>query len=308
MGFAALQPGSISHNRRSISAAAPAKVNLILDVLDERPDGFHNIHSLAIGVGLYDRLTCSWPNAVGLTLKCSDPTLHTDDNLASRAALLVARKAGCDAQVEIELEKRIPIGAGLGGGSSDAAAAMKLCNRLWNAGVSELELSLIGAELGSDVPLFYHLPSVEMTGRGECVAGFPLRWSGFVLLVFPGIHINTADVFAAWTKGDSVGGDTASFSAMQDLRRADDLHDRIRNQLEPAVARVCPAVKELQESIVSLGLLPTRVSGSGSALFRLYDDEDRANHDAHTIQARLSGLKVEVVAGPVGAPALEDKE
>lgn len=307
MGFAALQPHSIS-KKRSVAANAPAKINLILDVLDERPDGFHDIHSLVIGVGLYDRLTCSWPNPCGLTLKSSDPTLHTDDNLASRAALLVAQKVGCETQVLIELEKRIPIGAGLGGGSSDAATAMRLCNVLWDAGISEFELGQIGAELGSDVPLFFHLPSVEVTGRGECVAPFPLRWSGHVLLVFPRIHVSTAEVYKAWDKEDGAGADPISFSTIQELTRADDLHDRTRNQLEPGVFRVCPAVKELQDSIVSLGLLPTRVSGSGSALFRLYDDEDRARHAARTIQQKLAGLSVEVVPGPVAAPALEHKE
>ncbi len=307
MGFAALQPRTIS-KQRSVAANAPAKINLILDVLDERPDGFHDIHSLAIGVGLYDRLTCSWPNPRGLTLRSSDPTLHTDDNLASRAALLVARTAGCETQVLIELAKKIPIGAGLGGGSSDAATALRLCNDLWGAGVSDFELSRIAAELGSDVPLFFHLPSVEITGRGECVAPFPLRWSGYVLLVFPRIHVSTAEVYEAWVKEDSEGTDSISFSTIQELKRADDLHDRIRNQLEPAVFRVCPPVKELQDSIVSLGLLPSRVSGSGSALFRLYDDEDEARHAARTIEQKLSGLKVEVVPGPVAAPALEHKE
>ena len=306
MGFAALQSHSIK-NHRSIGGDAPAKINLILDVLGVRPDGFHDIHSVAIGVGLYDRLTCSWPNPPGLTLVSSDPTLHTDENLASRAALMLARRAGCDPQVAIELNKRIPIGTGLGGGSSDAAMALRLCNDLWDAGLTDLELAQMGAELGSDVPLFFHLPAVQMTGRGECVAPFALRWSGFVLLVFPGIHVNTGDVYKAWHKEDIEASGTTSFSDIQEISQADGLHDRLRNQLEPAVYRVCPRVKQAQDAIINLGLLPTRVTGSGSALFRLYDDEDRARHAARTIQQNMPGIRVEVVAGPVEPPHLNTR-
>jgi|CXWL01.1.fsa_nt_gi 4-diphosphocytidyl-2-C-methyl-D-erythritol kinase len=307
MSFAALQPHSIS-TRRSVAANAPAKINLLLEVLGQRPDGFHEIRSLAIGVGLYDRLICSWPNSVGLTLTSSDPTLHSDNNLASRAALMLARRAGCDPQVAIDLDKRIPIGAGLGGGSSDAATTLRLCNELWSAGVTDLEMGQIGAELGSDVPLFFHLPTVEMSGRGECATPFPLCWSGVVLLVFPGIHVSTADVYEAWRKEDIAASDNVSFEELRGISRADELHDRIYNQLEPAVYRVCPRVKQTQDAIVYLGLLPTRVTGSGSALFRLYDDEDRARQAARTIQQNISGIRVEVVAGPVAAPALEHKE
>ncbi len=307
MGFAALQPHSVG-THRTVAANAPAKINLILEVLGLRPDGFHEIRSVAIGVGLYDRLTFSWPNAAGLTLNCTDPTLHSDKNLASRAALMLARRAGCDAQVKIDLKKQIPIGAGLGGGSSDAAMSMRLCNELWNARLTDLELAQIGAELGSDVPLFFHLPAVEMSGRGECVAPFSLRWSGFVLLVFPGIPVSTADVYQAWRKEDCGASASFGFKGIQDVTRADELHDQIYNQLEPAIYRVCPRVKQTQDSIVSLGLPPTRVTGSGSALFRLYDDEDRARHAARTILQNTSGMKVEVVAAPVAAPALEHKE
>lgn len=306
MGFAVLQPPAIK-TRRSVVAHAPAKINLTLDVLERRPDGFHDIRSLAIGVGLYDRVTCTWPNPRGLTLSCSDPTLHTDGNLASRAALMLARKAGCDPQMEIDLQKRIPIGAGLGGGSSDGATALRVCNHLWNAQVPDLELAQMAAELGSDVPLFFHLPVVAMSGRGECVAPTSLRWSGYVLLVFPGLHVSTADVYKAWRRDDRAS-DSGNVAEIRDLAKADELHERIHNQLEPAVYRICPRVREAQDSVVALGLPPPRVTGSGSALFRLYDDQDQALHAARAIQKNISGMKVDVVAAPVAAPPFEHKE
>lgn len=307
MGFAALLP-STNVRTRTLSADAPAKINLILEVLDRRADGFHNIHSLALGVGLCDQLACTFPNCSGVTLYCSEATLQTDSNLASRAALLVARSAGCDAQVGIDLKKRIPIGAGLGGGSSDAAATMKLCNALWDAGFSNLELAEMSAELGSDVPLFFHLPAVEVSGRGECVSPVAMHWSGYVLLVFPGIHVSTANVYREWRRDDVAGAHSTPFEGVRGLASADELHEHLVNQLEPAVYRVAPKVLEAQRAVESLGVPSTRVTGSGSAFFRLYDEEDRARHDARRIEQNVSGMRVEVVAAPVGMPRIEERE
>jgi len=298
MGLAALQLESVTQ-RRSVSAYAPGKINLILDVLGRRPDGFHDIHSLAIGVGLSDRLTCTWPSPHGLTLECSDPTLHADLNLASRAALTLALRKGIDLQVEIGLDKNIPVGAGLGGGSSDAAAALRLCNELWHTRCSDLDLAQMGAELGSDVPLFFHLPAVEISGRGECVAPFPMTWHGYALLIFPGIHVSTADVYKAWRPEDVCSDHTAAFDELHTIARADRLHERLRNQLEPALFRVCQRVRQAQEALSSLGLPHTCITGSGSALFRLFDDPDPANHAARLIRDNLNDLKVTVVPCPV---------
>jgi len=307
MGFAALQP-EMTARSRILNAETPAKINLILEVLDKRDDGYHNIRSLAIGVGLHDRISCSWPNQAGLTLRCSDPTLHSDSNLASRAALTVARSAGCDPQVQIILEKRIPVSAGLGGGSSDAACTMRLCNTLWSAGLPDLELMRMSAELGSDVPLFFHLPVAEVSGRGECVAPVSMHWSGYVLLISPGIHVSTANVYGEWRPDDVEGSHSTSFVDVRRLALADDLHEHLVNQLEPAVYRVAPKVKVAQMAVESLGVPATRVSGSGSAFFRLYDEEDRALHDARKIEQNIPGMRVEVVAAPVDMPGMEERE
>jgi len=303
MGLAALQIESLAQRRR-VSAEAPGKINLLLDILGPRPDGYHDIHSLAVGVGLSDRLTCTWPSRHGLTLECSDPTLHVDFNLASRAALALAQRKGIDAQVEIRLDKNIPVGAGMGGGSSDAAAALRLCDEIWNTRCSDAELVEVGAELGSDVPLFFHLPAVEVSGRGECVEPFPLKWRGFALLIFAGFHVSTSDVYKAWRPEDSAGDHAGTFSELHTIARADHLHDRLRNQMEPALSRVCPRVRQAQEALSTLGLPPTRVTGSGSAMFRLFDDPDQAHHAAKRIRENLKELQVAVVPCPVDTFAI----
>lgn len=307
MGSASLQSPTVSQSRRVVSDT-PAKINLILEVLDRRSDGYHNLHSLVIGVGLCDRIACNHPNRSGVTLRSTEPTLETDSNLACRAALMLARSAGIDARVQIDLEKNIPIGAGLGGGSSDAACTLRLCNELWGTGFSDPELMKLGAALGSDVPLFFHLPAVDVSGRGERVAPVSMHWSGYVLIVFPCIHVSTASVFAAWRRDDAASVSHPSFAEILALGFADDLHEHMFNELEPAVYRVAPKVREAQVAVESLGIPATRVTGSGSAFFRLYDDEERAQHDARRIEQQLSGMKVDVVAAPIDVPGMDERD
>src|SRR5262245_49287190 len=111
MGKTALQPESATR-QKTLAIRSPAKINLCLEVLGRRGDGYHDIHSLVIGVSLFDRLTVTYPKAVGLTVNSSDPTLHTESSRATRGALLVARQLGCDPQARIDSEKNIPMGAG----------------------------------------------------------------------------------------------------------------------------------------------------------------------------------------------------
>lgn len=307
MGLAALQLDSITRSR-TVIAAAPAKINLILDVVGRRPDGFHDIHSLAIAVDCCDSFSASWPNPSGLTLECSDPLLANPQNLAARAAIALARDRGIEPQAELRLQKNIPVGAGLGGGSSDAAAALRVCNELWNTGASDEELARIGAELGSDIPLFFNLPAAEISGRGERVAAFPLAWKGLVLIVYPGIHVRTADVYGDWCANDAALDARVSFTELKALRTAAEWNAHVRNELEPAVFRVCPEVKRAIKAVESLGLPPFRVTGSGSAFFRLYDCPDEARHAARVIQARYSNMTVALADGPVTTSPLKYKE
>lgn len=309
MGVAALEKPPLTAYRL-VAADAPAKINLTLEVLGKRSDGYHDIRSLVIGVGLRDRIECAASHPLGPTLDCSDPTLHGDDNLACRAAVALARYCACDAEVRIRLDKFIPVGAGLGGGSSDAAATLRLCGELWRAGMNDAQLAAVGAEVGSDVPLFFNLPSALISGRGERVERASLRWSGWVLLVFPGVHVATADVYRAWRAGDAreVGAAEASLREIQDVSLADELHGMLSNQLEPAVFRVCPRVTEARDELQSLGVSPIRVTGSGSALYRLFDDPEAARDASDRIERHFPRMKTAVVAAPVGVGPIEYKE
>ncbi len=296
---------------RTIAADAPAKINLTLEVLGKRADGFHELCSIVIGVGLFDRVTGTSPQSVGLTFECTDPTLHGDSNLASRAAIALARKTGCDAGIHLAVRKNIPIGGGMGGGSSDAAASLRICNAIWNTELDNDALADLGADIGSDVPLFFHLPSAIMSGRGEHVRPYPLRWTGWILLVFPGMHLSTADVYEAWRKSDRQSAGPSSEQLQSEIAKAPsaaELHERLVNELEPAVFRVCPAVAEAREALSSLGVDSTRVTGSGATLFRLFDDPDGARAAAFRIEQHSSRLRTAVVSAPAKMTPLENKD
>ncbi len=294
--------------RGTATGEAPAKVNLTLEVLGRREDGFHELRSLVMGVDLRDRVQCLVTSRSGLTIECSDSKLGTDQNLTVRAADALARRCGRDPKLTIRLEKRIPVGAGLGGGSSDAATTLRLCDRLWNTGLGGTELSRIGAEIGSDVPFFFSLPAAVITGRGEKVRPVRLPWSGWVLLVLPDINISTAAVYRAWRLEDAGHSPRAMDEAVMRATRASDLSEKLINHLEPAAFRVCPPLARLSEELNGMGLGPLQVSGSGSALFRLFDDPETARQAAKTIEDRLPQLRTEVVSAPAGEGPLVSED
>src|SRR5262245_37915390 len=153
---------------------APAKVNLFLEVLGKRADGYHELATLMVAVSLHDTLEFKEESSPQVQLHCDHPDLSTgSENLICRAAELLRRRAGCECGARIRLWKRIPMAAGLAGGSTDAAATLHGLNALWRLGLSGTELAALGAELGSDVPFFFATPAAWCTGRGEQVT--PLK-------------------------------------------------------------------------------------------------------------------------------------
>ncbi len=290
----------VASRRAGAAADAPAKINLTLEVLGRRPDGYHDLRSLVIGVDLSDRVSCRITPQSGVVLHCNDPALCNDDNLAVQAARTLAHRCAREPSVSIDLRKRIPVGAGLGGGSSDAATTLRLCNELWQTDLNDRELAALGAEIGSDVPLFFSLPAAFMEGRGELVSPVTPRWSGWVLLVYPGLSISTGEVYRAWRREDSERFSSTALSALVEASTAAELSSLLSNHLEPAVFRVCPALYTLRDELVSLGLTSIRVTGSGSAMYSLFDDQEPAVRAADEIAQRLTHVTTTVAAAPVG--------
>lgn len=286
--------------------SAPAKINLTLGVLGPREDGFHELRSVVIGVGLYDRVGCELRTTPGVDMVCNDPSLENENNLAARAANLLALKCDVEPAVAIELEKNIPIAAGLGGGSSDAAATLRLCDKLWLTGRSTKELAEIGAELGSDVPLFFSLPVAKFSGRGEVVESIELAWSGWVLLVIVDEAVSTPEVFSKWQPQDSPPRDDID-ERICGAGSAREIGSLMYNDLESAVFRVAPRVQQAYERVIEIGCGPVRVSGAGSTMFRLFDDAEEARLIAKKIQQQCASVRTQVVEAPVGLDTVLSK-
>ena len=245
----------------ALQTEAPAKINLTLSVLGKRGDGFHEIRSLVIGVGLSDALTCTPRAQSGLLLSCSDPKLENDHNLAMIAGRAVATKCDPEMGATLHIDKRIPQAAGLGGGSSNAAAALRLCNRAWGARLSDDQLSAIGAGIGSDVPLFFSLPAAVVTGRGEIVQTVSMRWTGWVVLVHTGLCVPTADVYRAWSADEHQGKARPDLDFPNLLIARDNSHLHPRRSFETVLPMTDPAgARSLRASRRSAGVSTSKLS------------------------------------------------
>ncbi len=187
---------------------APAKINLSFRILGRRADGFHAIETLMAPVSLCDTLTITRAGAGGeIKLVCDDPTLATgDDNLVVKAARLFLREARIDAGISLDLRKRIPHGAGLGGGSSDAAATLTGLNRMFDGRFSQDELQRVAAQLGSDVPFFIGGTAAKCSGRGEIVQPVSLGQALPLLLLKPGFGVSTPWAYSRWVESAELPG------------------------------------------------------------------------------------------------------
>lgn len=290
---------------RQVTTQPCAKINLTLEVLGRRADGYHELRSVVAGVDLRDMLTLAESGAAGIHVECSQSELSNRDNLAARAVARLAARVGIAPEVGLHLHKRIPVAAGLGGGSSDAAAALAGAARLWRLEIGRDELAALGARVGSDVPLFFHLPAAVMEGRGERVRSVRLRWHGWVLLVSAGVPVSTAAVYGAFGATGVGGAPAERHENVLRAATADELNRLAFNELEPAVFRVAPAVGRLHEGLERAGFGPFRVSGAGSTLFRLFDDCLAAQDVAAELNQRGLGTHHVVVEAPVAHGAAD---
>jgi len=259
-----------------VTIDTPAKINLVLDVLGRREDGFHEIRSLMMSVGLCDRLVFEAAPAGVITLECEAARVPTDGgNLVMQAAHQLRERAARAAGCRVRLHKRIPVGGGMGGGSSDAAATLKVLNDLWGTGLSVAELSEIGGTIGSDVPFFFSPSGAIVSGRGERVRPVRLKWAGWVALVMTDVHVSTQEVYFRCTP-KCPESHQAAVAELVEATTADALRPHLRNGLEDAVFALAPAVKCLSEELAELGAETMRVSGAGAVLFDLFDEEAQA--------------------------------
>ncbi len=260
-----------------------AKVNLFLKVLNKRPDNYHNLNTLFERINLFDKITLIARRDNLIKISCNNPNVPLDEtNLCFKAAKLLRDKFGKTRGLNIKITKRIPVGAGLGGGSSNAASVLIALNRLWKLNLSKEKLAEFGAKLGSDVPFFiYDTPFAEGKLRGEKirVSSRLNKIRLWHILVVPKIHVSTPliykklDDFCGLTKTSSDVKILTSALVKKNLFLNSGL---LFNSLEQVTFKLYPEVKRVKDSLASLGLSNIVMSGSGSAVVGIVSSGKKA--------------------------------
>lgn len=304
-----------------ITIKAPAKINLFLDVLGERQDGYHNIKSLLLPISLFDTIRIE--NRAG-NISAVIPSVcrfkgiswpffmaNKDENLITRAAKLLKTCTGCRKGAEIFLTKRIPIGAGLGGGSADAAAVLIGLNRLWKTGLSKERLMEIGAQIGCDVPALIHGGAICMEGRGETITPINrlIKRDFWMLLIYPGFAISTGDIYRRYSslpKQSRSNRRRAGAALGRGAQAEDSANSRFElimsglklglmhlvgkglfNALEETVFCKYPVLEMIKKRLEKAGAKHVLLTGSGSTVFVLLKKKNEGEKMAKLIRKQI---------------------
>lgn len=283
---------------------APAKLNLYLEVLGPRADGFHDLETLMVPVRVYDQLR--WRDSDRLELRVSNLLARgnrsavslgeVDNNLVLRAARLLAEVAGIEPHGRFDLFKRIPVQAGMGGGSSDAAAALVLANAAWGTQLTYEQLQPLAAQLGSDVPFFLNQGAAICRGRGELIEPLKRMPRLHFVVVQPATGLSTAKVFGRLS---ARGENTENLAKASDSRlsqlvsrlSAGDIAaagQRMTNRLEEAAAQIAPWLETLRNAFAGAGFLAHFMTGSGSA----YIGVAHSSTQAQSLAQRLKSMNL----------------
>jgi len=249
---------------------AYAKINLLLRILRKRDDGYHELETLFHAVDLFDEIEITVGGS-SLRVTSDHPDLSEDEtNLCLRAAMLLQKNVKSSSGASIAVRKRVPIGAGLGGGSSDAAAVLKGLNRMWGAGRSAEELQQLGLQLGSDVPYFLLGGTAYATGRGEILTPVDLSLPYWIVLITPPVYISSAWAYSACTpRREPPLGLPALLKGLRDSSR-EALQSTLVNDFTVPVTASYPRVAEIIQTLLGAGADHAQMSGSGSSVFGLF--------------------------------------
>ncbi len=260
-----------------IKALAAAKINLYLDLLRRREDGYHDIETLYQPVSLWDELAFEKTPA-GIQIVGDDPSIPwNEDNLCHRAAALILESSGTRGGVRIVVAKGIPAGAGLGGGSSDAAATLLGLNELFRCGYSNDELQRLSLALGSDVPFFIFGRPAVGRGRGELLEAAPGLREGWILIVKPNVTVSTKWAYQNFNFILTKGTGGAKLTALlEGIQRFPAVRLETRNSFEAGVAERFPSVSGVLSALKDEEPVMSSLSGSGSACFAVFEVESRA--------------------------------
>jgi 4-diphosphocytidyl-2-C-methyl-D-erythritol kinase len=262
-----------------LKVTAPAKLNLVLEILGKRNDGYHEIRSLIQTIGLCDILSFGQSDVV--SLKCSEPALGMPDNLIIRAVELIKKTCDIKTGIEINLEKKIPLSAGLGGGSSDAAVTLLALNKMWDLGLNTAELLKMASQLGSDVPFFINGNTALVEGRGEKVTSLPVLTSTnwFILLIpsFAPIPDKTKRAYSLIKNNHFTNGEFCNVAMKTWLDKKAISPDLLFNVFDRIAFEIYPDLKTYWDSMEQIGAKNVHLAGSGPVLFSTIANESEGN-------------------------------
>ncbi len=262
---------------RSIKLLSPAKINLTLELLGLRTDGYHEIRSIIQPVSLFDEVSIDIEEGSGIELESSGISIPVgDDNLAWKAAELFLKESALESKIKIFIRKNIPLGTGLGGGSGNAAAVLIGLNRLTKA-LSEEKLFKIAPLIGADVAFFIRSQTAIMEGIGDRIKVLRDFPDFHYVILCPNIHTSTEQVYKKW---DEINSDDQNINENYDetIKQFSDskITLPLQNDLEKAAISIHPEIKSFKEILYALGLESVLMSGSGSSVFALFRSEDEA--------------------------------
>lgn len=270
-------------NKR-LTVKSYAKINWTLDVLYRREDGYHELRTIYQTISLHDRLQVGDTDGV-IEISSDDERVPADEtNLAYKAAALLRREAGVTRGARVHIEKRIPVAAGLGGGSSNAAATLLALARLWRIEADHLMLTRVAMELGSDVPFFLVGGTALGVGRGEEVYPIEEANADNLLLVNAGLPVSTASTYARLSRLTRPGADRIMPFTLFAAKAVCELPLAASNDLEEVVAAAHPEIAEVKQRLLARGARRALMSGSGGTVFAVFDNTElvgRALKDAH---------------------------
>jgi len=258
---------------KSLTLQAPAKVNYRLDVIRRRPDGYHDLRMVMQRVNLCDTITITLTETPDITVTCGRKGVPDGPgNIAWKAARAMLDLSDCGVGADIEITKNIPVAAGLGGGSSDAATVLMGMNELLGLGLPEHRLMEIGVTLGADVPFFIFRKTALAEGIGEELTPMPAMPGVWVLLVNPGVHVSTAWVYRSLQLTNQSGLDKLP----ELYRNIEDICSIFSNDLEAVTIPAHPVIAEIKETMLREGAAGAMMSGSGPTVFGLFRERESA--------------------------------
>jgi 4-diphosphocytidyl-2-C-methyl-D-erythritol kinase len=282
-------------SQNQLKMKAPAKINYVLEIGAKRKDGFHEINTVFQTISLYDELTFS-ESARDIEVQTdSDSLRETEKNLVFKAAALLRRVKNVNRGAKIELKKNIPIGSGLGGGSSDAACTLRGLNKIWNLNLNETDMISYASQLGADVPFFLKGGVATGKGKGEKLSnvGAGMKPRLPIVVICPPFGISTAEVYKIWDQENYTSRGKGLDEFMRALYKKDmrSIATALYNDFEDLVIKKHPIIAEVKLALMKTGALGSLMSGSGSAVYGIFPDERSADNAVEILGSQGNALK-----------------